>query len=275
MDKFTQERERDIAITEQLKLDQVNLSLEHMEGAAEGFNDIQEIIDAIAEGQMPEIDRQTMDMLRHIRNMKISGTNMDDTMLEISTLFEISRNTIQAMLSRLVGQKNLAGTNQSKAGKSAESALGVEPEISITGDYVNARRTLTGAWAYNLKQGELAYQKINPHLFGPAGMTATTGVLDIWRNFSNSQIQGLRDTGSIKFARGGILREPVFGVGASGQTYQFGEKGPETISPVGGGEATILTFNVYGMGDVHEFEAKVKPMVMRWLKESKSNRGIL
>jgi hypothetical protein len=36
-------------------------------------------------------------------------------------------------------------------------------------------------------------------------------------------------------ANGGLIREPVFGVGASGDTYSFGERGPEWVVPSGGG----------------------------------------
>lgn len=41
-----------------------------------------------------------------------------------------------------------------------------------------------------------------------------------------------------KMARGGVISEPVFGVGASGMGYLLGEAGPETVTPgrgVGGG----------------------------------------
>jgi TP901 family phage tail tape measure protein len=33
-------------------------------------------------------------------------------------------------------------------------------------------------------------------------------------------------------ANGGVINEPVFGVGASGQTYSFGEAGPEAVTPL-------------------------------------------
>lgn len=56
------------------------------------------------------------------------------------------------------------------------------------------------------------------------------------------------------FAKGGILREPVWGMGLSGQTYTFGEEGDEFFAPmsaprsgghVGGGD----TYNIYVTGD--------------------------
>jgi hypothetical protein len=40
----------------------------------------------------------------------------------------------------------------------------------------------------------------------------------------------------IAMANGGMIREPVFGVGRSGRTYSFGERGiPEAVVPMGGG----------------------------------------
>jgi len=36
-------------------------------------------------------------------------------------------------------------------------------------------------------------------------------------------------------ANGGVINEPVFGVGASGQTYSFGETGPEQVTPLNSG----------------------------------------
>lgn len=273
--KTAQEKEREIAIIEQLKLDQTNLALEHVEGAVCAFENIDEIIQMVKDGPITQMQRETLDMLRYIRNMKITGRNMSDTMVGTAQAFRAAQSTIYALLNRLAGQTKLSSSNPSVAAQAAQGALGLQP-TPISGDYNNARATLTGAYFYNKKFGAGAYQKTAPHLFGGSGSSVGADVLNEWRNFSNAQIQGLRDQGVIKFARGGILREPVFGVGASGQTYQFGEKGPETITPEGtGGGTTVLTFNVYGMGDVHEFESKVKPMVMRWLKESKSNRGIL
>ena len=52
-----------------------------------------------------------------------------------------------------------------------------------------------------------------------------------------------------KQAAGGIIPEPVFGIGASGQTYTFGENGPETVVPgvrglqPGAGSVVNITIN--------------------------------
>ena len=39
----------------------------------------------------------------------------------------------------------------------------------------------------------------------------------------------------IGMASGGVINEPVYGIGASGQSYAFGENGPEMVSPMGSG----------------------------------------
>lgn len=51
-------------------------------------------------------------------------------------------------------------------------------------------------------------------------------------------------------ANGGIIGEPVVGVGASGRTYSFGEYGPETVTPgvgkwMGGGGGGSVVTNVF------------------------------
>jgi hypothetical protein len=48
----------------------------------------------------------------------------------------------------------------------------------------------------------------------------------------------------IAMAGGGIIREPVFGVGASGRSYSFGERGPETVTPGGGGKTYNINVSV-------------------------------
>ncbi len=84
------------------------------------------------------------------------------------------------------------------------------------------------------------------------------------------------------FAKGGVINEPIFGRGLlSGRGYSFGERGPERITPISGtggaGGGVIANFYISGVGggDALELERKLKPAVMRWLKEEGSRRGIL
>jgi len=82
-------------------------------------------------------------------------------------------------------------------------------------------------------------------------------------------------------AHGMLITEPILGIGQkSGKGYKFGEAGAERVVSStggygGGGENLMVTFNVYGVTDAMDMESKVKPMFMRWLKESTSMRGIV
>jgi TP901 family phage tail tape measure protein len=66
-------------------------------------------------------------------------------------------------------------------------------------------------------------------------------------SFNNALMQAHRNHIHIAMAGGGVIREPVVGVGASGRSYSFGERGAETVTPGtgawnagGGGAATIV-----------------------------------
>ncbi len=96
-------------------------------------------------------------------------------------------------------------------------------------------------------------------------------------------IQDYKDQGYSfeSYAAGGFINEPVFGRGArTGKGYLFGESGPEKVSPVSGTGGTggiQANFYISGVGgdDALSLERKLKPMVMKWLKEEGSRRGIL
>jgi hypothetical protein len=49
--------------------------------------------------------------------------------------------------------------------------------------------------------------------------------------------------GHIAMANGGVIREPVVGIGASGRTYSFGERGAETVTPGAGGDIHVHLHN--------------------------------
>jgi tape measure domain-containing protein len=51
----------------------------------------------------------------------------------------------------------------------------------------------------------------------------------------------------VGYAGGGVITEPIVGVGASGTRYRFGENGPETVIPGrGGGKQTVIQLVVDG-----------------------------
>jgi hypothetical protein len=63
---------------------------------------------------------------------------------------------------------------------------------------------------------------------------------------------------ALGFANGGVINEPIWGVGKSGRRYTFGERGPETVTPgVGGPGGFQFTVNVHGdVSDAHVQQIK-------------------
>jgi hypothetical protein len=53
-------------------------------------------------------------------------------------------------------------------------------------------------------------------------------------------------TGVTGMAEGGVIREHIIGRGASGQMYEFGEKGPERVTPMRKGTASNIVINING-----------------------------
>jgi len=84
---------------------------------------------------------------------------------------------------------------------------------------------------------------------------------------------------SIVLQHGGMINEPIWGVGESGQSYTFGEAGPERVMPTGAstrggiGDVTI-NVNVDSINSDVDLE-KIKPVIERALQEVHSRRGII
>ena len=81
------------------------------------------------------------------------------------------------------------------------------------------------------------------------------------------------------FQHGGMINEPIWGIGKSGQSYMFGEAGPERITSTGAstrggvGDVTI-NVNVDSINSDVDLE-KIKPVIERALQEVHSRRGII
>lgn len=80
-------------------------------------------------------------------------------------------------------------------------------------------------------------------------------------SFNNALMEAHRNHIHIAMAQGGTIREPVFGVGASGNTYSFGENWqPERVTPMTGGgggggiSMTIVLENHGAIGSQMELE---------------------
>lgn len=83
-----------------------------------------------------------------------------------------------------------------------------------------------------------------------------------------------KPAGSKGYANGGLITEPIFGVGRSGQTYTFGERGQETVTPGKGGTSYTLNINVGNVTREADFD-KLKPLIQRWILEANSRRGVV
>ena len=74
---------------------------------------------------------------------------------------------------------------------------------------------------------------------------------------------------------GGMINEPIFGIGKSGQAYTFGEKGSELVTPLGGGgggtTVNITVGSISSESDMREFERRVLDVI----ENANSRRGRL
>ena len=84
-----------------------------------------------------------------------------------------------------------------------------------------------------------------------------------------------------KKQHGGMINEPIWGIGASGQSYMFGEAGPERIIPTGastrngGGVGPVtINVNVDSINSDVDLE-KIKPVIERALLEVHAKRGMI
>lgn len=102
---------------------------------------------------------------------------------------------------------------------------------------------------------------------------------DIWSWIKDWIWNGLQSAaagiGSVfGFANGGMINEPIFGVGKSGQAYTFGERGAEMVTPLsgGGGGGTTVNITVGSISsenDMREFERRVLEVI----ENANSRRG--
>ena len=76
----------------------------------------------------------------------------------------------------------------------------------------------------------------------------------------------------IPMANGGIISEPVIGMGRSGRTYSFGEKGSETVI-TNGGTTGGITINIQNMSGSHNDLQNLRKVIMQVMQESNTARG--
>ena len=87
---------------------------------------------------------------------------------------------------------------------------------------------------------------------------------------------GAKYYGLASFANGGVISEPVFGIGRSGRSYLMGENGAEKISPINGSsnDSVVVNINIAKMSNDIDLN-QIKPIVERALLETHARRGII
>jgi hypothetical protein len=87
--------------------------------------------------------------------------------------------------------------------------------------------------------------------------------------------RGTRGGGHQSNFAGGIIREPIFGVGKSGKTYSFGERGAEQISPIGSGSGTVINITVNGSIYSDKDMLNFQRTIMRAIETSNTRKAKL
>lgn len=87
--------------------------------------------------------------------------------------------------------------------------------------------------------------------------------------------------GYIGMASGGIINEPVLGIGKSGQSYLFGESGPEMVTPAGAGGGGTVNININAVDAASFYQlanrnpgAIIGPLMNQMQKGNNSLRAI-
>ena len=148
-----------------------------------------------------------------------------------------------------------------------------------TGKQDQFRTDYSRAAAQGNKQGQADAM----NLLGQEGMTWEDYIDGSHGQGTNKGLTDVNGDGKInaydyrKMANGGIINEPIFGIGRSGQKYQFGESGKEFVTPerkAGGTTFNVININVGNISRDADFD-KLKPLIQRWILESNSRRGMI
>jgi hypothetical protein len=89
-------------------------------------------------------------------------------------------------------------------------------------------------------------------------------------NMLNLDMNG---NGTIGMANGGQINEHIVGVGKSGQMYEFGEKGSETVTPNNGGGQQGITINIQSMSGSQQDLSNLKQTILDVMQEANTRRG--
>lgn len=110
------------------------------------------------------------------------------------------------------------------------------------------------------------------------GLYQTQGQTKIREGGSAEEVMGwfaqqMFSGGVNKMANGGIINEPIFGIGKSGKKYMFGERGSETVSPNGSSSSTVININISNMSGSRDDVQKLRQEILNVLQSVNSSRG--
>lgn len=251
------------------------------------WDNIENIAKSIQDGNMKGLDTTTYQWLQHIKTAKQSGKDISETFVYLGNLFGGVYDRLKAAFASLYANS----PNRSAAerlGQEGMAAFGTPSPTQVTSpiitqpiptrgtDLSKKISTLKGVMAFNLVNPTKTYGSIYG---GVPGFPEIHSVADI-KSFLTGQGQWDSRWNSVtKLASGGILNEPVMGIGKSGKKYLMGEAGPEAVVPMnkmnGGGDSNIsLTFHVHGSNS-EEIARQLKPTILRIMKEESDRRGRL
>jgi len=147
--------------------------------------------------------------------------------------------------------------------KLIETALGSSGNINISTEGASILRAVQAA----KDKGILGHTKQNQ--FRTAYSTA-----DALGDKSGKQ-DAMNLLNPERMAEGGIISEPIFGIGRSGKSYLLGESGAERITPLKSSEGGVnVVINIAKMSNTVDLQ-QIKPIIERALRETHSRRGII
>ena len=112
-----------------------------------------------------------------------------------------------------------------------------------------------------------------PQKIADGFMSVLTGIFDYLEGhwLVGAAFKAIRP--SLGFAEGGRITEPIIGVGRSGQTYSFGEKGSETVIPDGKGGFGGITINIQNMSGSQSDLNNLRQTILSVVQEANTRRG--
>jgi len=193
----------------------------------------------------------------------IYAKNAESHIHDISKTFEGASSWIRSNL-RTISRYRKADGSRTRSAKIASQAMSRFGGGLVTGGGASA----SSRYRITFGDGTSVTQGLDPRSYSHLNMMRAKG----------EQYRGKSILSIMKMAKGGIINEPIFGVGQnSGRGYLMGEKGPETVTPgvgtsPGGGNTFNITINASNVGDI---ERQLKPAILKMLKESTSRAGIV